>query len=178
MEVFAILGFPINHKRISRLMRKYNIVTKNRRMNPYRKLSRATYEHRVVPNRLNHELPSRATREDIRDRYHLPPHRLWRELLSVLCEGCRHTRDRGKPIVHGSSHGPRLSDDEKARRASPRESTSRGDDSFGPRLPLHPSGLPATRWLVQSMSRRGNCLYNAPIESFFGHLKDYVTNRL
>ena len=24
----------------------------------------------------------------------------------------------------------------------------------------------------QSMSRRGNCLDNAPIESFFGHLKD------
>lgn len=26
----------------------------------------------------------------------------------------------------------------------------------------------------QSMSRRGNCLDNAPIESFFGHMKDYV----
>lgn len=31
--------------------------------------------------------------------------------------------------------------------------------------------------LIQSMSRRGKCLDNAPIESFFGHLKDYVTNR-
>lgn len=50
MEVFATLGFPINHKRILRLMRKYNIVTKIRRMNPYRKLSRATHEHRVVCN--------------------------------------------------------------------------------------------------------------------------------
>lgn len=29
------------------------------------------------------------------------------------------------------------------------------------------------RWnVVQSMSRKGNCLDNAPIESFFGHLKD------
>lgn len=34
VEVFATLGFPINHKRIRRLMRKYNIVTKIRRMNP------------------------------------------------------------------------------------------------------------------------------------------------
>ncbi len=24
----------------------------------------------------------------------------------------------------------------------------------------------------QSMSRRGNCLDNAPMESFFGHMKD------
>ena len=28
--------------------------------------------------------------------------------------------------------------------------------------------------VTQSMSRRGNCLDNAPIESFFGHMKDYV----
>ena len=28
--------------------------------------------------------------------------------------------------------------------------------------------------LLQSMSRRGNCLDNAPIESFFGHFKDEV----
>jgi putative transposase len=28
--------------------------------------------------------------------------------------------------------------------------------------------------VTQSMSRRGSCLDNAPIESFFGHMKDYV----
>ncbi|HEY4478954.1 MAG TPA: IS3 family transposase, partial [Candidatus Paceibacterota bacterium] len=28
--------------------------------------------------------------------------------------------------------------------------------------------------MIQSMSRRGNCIDNAPIESFFGHLKDDV----
>ena len=28
--------------------------------------------------------------------------------------------------------------------------------------------------VTQSMSRRGNCLDNAPIESFFGHLKDEI----
>jgi len=28
------------------------------------------------------------------------------------------------------------------------------------------------------MSRRGNCLDNAPMESFFGHLKDYVDYQL
>ena len=28
--------------------------------------------------------------------------------------------------------------------------------------------------IIQSMSRRGNCLDNAPIESFFGHLKDLL----
>ena len=28
--------------------------------------------------------------------------------------------------------------------------------------------------MVQSMSRKGNCIDNAPIESFFGHFKDDV----
>lgn len=31
--------------------------------------------------------------------------------------------------------------------------------------------------IMQSMSRKGNCLDNAPIESFFGHLKDEVAYR-
>jgi len=28
--------------------------------------------------------------------------------------------------------------------------------------------------MVQSMSRKGNCIDNAPVESFFGHFKDEV----
>ena len=28
--------------------------------------------------------------------------------------------------------------------------------------------------MIQSMSRKGNCVDNAPIETFFGHLKDDV----
>ena len=28
--------------------------------------------------------------------------------------------------------------------------------------------------MVQSMSRKGNCIDNAPMESFFGHMKDDV----
>ena len=32
--------------------------------------------------------------------------------------------------------------------------------------------------LRQSMSRRGNCWDNAPQESFFGHMKDHIKNKL
>jgi len=35
-------------------------------------------------------------------------------------------------------------------------------------------GLSKHYGIQQSMSRRGNCLDNAPIESFFGHLKDEI----
>ena len=32
--------------------------------------------------------------------------------------------------------------------------------------------------MIQSMSRKRNCIDNAPIESFFGHLKDDVDYKL
>ncbi len=31
--------------------------------------------------------------------------------------------------------------------------------------------------LLQSMSRRGNCLDNSPMESFFGHFKDEIDDK-
>lgn len=31
--------------------------------------------------------------------------------------------------------------------------------------------------VLQSMSRKGNCIYNAPVESFFGYLKDHLDLR-
>ena len=39
--------------------------------------------------------------------------------------------------------------------------------------PLYVNKL-KTLGIIQSMSRKGNCLDNAPIESFFGHLKDEI----
>ncbi len=36
---------------------------------------------------------------------------------------------------------------------------------------------PADKGLVQSMSRKGNCLDNAVMENFFGHLKEEIYYR-
>ena len=46
-------GITYNRKRIQRIMRKYNIVCPIRKANPYRRMAKATKEHRVVPNLLN-----------------------------------------------------------------------------------------------------------------------------
>ena len=39
----------MNHKKIRRLMKKYGLVAKVRRTNPYKKMVKATQEHRTVP---------------------------------------------------------------------------------------------------------------------------------
>ncbi|MGG4396530.1 IS3 family transposase, partial [Paenibacillus thiaminolyticus] len=45
----------MNHKKIRRLMRKYNLVAKVRQANPYRKMAQATQEHKTCANLLNRQ---------------------------------------------------------------------------------------------------------------------------
>ncbi|MED2910504.1 IS3 family transposase, partial [Bacillus thuringiensis] len=48
-------GICMNLKRIYRIMRKYNLVTKIRRANPYKHIAKATQEHKTCPNLLNRQ---------------------------------------------------------------------------------------------------------------------------
>lgn len=62
-------GIIINRKCIQRIMRKYEIVCPIRRTNPYKKIAKATKEHRVVPNKLKRnfkqETPGKVLLTDI-----------------------------------------------------------------------------------------------------------------
>jgi putative transposase len=49
-----------NLKRIQRIMKKYSIICPIKKANPYRRMMKATKEHRVVPNLLN-----RQSKQDI-----------------------------------------------------------------------------------------------------------------
>ena len=51
-----------------------------------------------------------------------------------------------------------------------------GDDHVHILLEFPPKYIKTLKDLnmIQSMSRKGNCIDNAPVESFFGHLKDDV----
>lgn len=59
----------MNHKKIRRLMAKYGLVAKIRKANPYRKMAKATQEHRTCPNHLNRKFeqdePGKALPTDI-----------------------------------------------------------------------------------------------------------------
>jgi transposase InsO family protein len=45
----------MNHKKVLRIMSKYNLLANIRRRNPYRLIQKATQEHRTAPNILNRE---------------------------------------------------------------------------------------------------------------------------
>jgi hypothetical protein len=47
------LKIIMNHKKVLRLMKKYWLLAKIRRKNPYAQIQKATQEHRTHPNILN-----------------------------------------------------------------------------------------------------------------------------
>ncbi|MGL4912741.1 MAG: IS3 family transposase, partial [Romboutsia sp.] len=49
MELESI-GITMNHKKIRRIMKKYNLITKVRRRNPYKYIAKATKEHKIKKN--------------------------------------------------------------------------------------------------------------------------------
>lgn len=69
MTLVELLVAPMNHKKILRLMRKYNFFAKVPHANPYRNSAKATQVHRMVPNHLNrafkHDEPGKVFLTDI-----------------------------------------------------------------------------------------------------------------
>ena len=50
----------MNHKKIQRIMRKYGLITKIRRTNPYKAIMKKTMEHRTFSNKLQREFHQRV----------------------------------------------------------------------------------------------------------------------
>lgn len=69
MTLQNFFGINYNLKCIRRIMEKYNIVCPHRKVNPYKKMIKATKEHTVLPNLLNREfkqnIPDKVLLTDI-----------------------------------------------------------------------------------------------------------------
>ena len=151
-------------------MKKYNLTAKVRRKNPYKAVMKKTAEHRTFENRLDRDfyqtVPYRFFCTDItylpfNNRFaylsvvkdiatgeiaawHLSPH--------ITMELVLKTIDRMKQYKNALIHS---------------------DQGFHYTNPEYIRKIEMLG-MVQSMSRKGNCIDNAPMESFFGHLKDDV----
>ncbi|USK68492.1 IS3 family transposase [Peribacillus asahii] len=164
-----------NLKRIRRIMKKYNIFCPIRKANPYRRMMKATQEHRVVPNLLNRwfrqEIPGKVLLTDIT---YLNYQNGQRAYLSVIKDGstgqiiAQHLSDR-ITMELATNTLQKLKKNRNFKKAKDALIHSDQGTHY-----THPDFQKLVKQLGfrQSMSRRGNCWDNAPIESFFGHLKD------
>lgn len=164
----------MNVKKIQRIKREYGLITKVRRKRPFVINQQKQLESRVSANYLNMEFNQKC------------PDKVYSTDISYLpyCGGRAYlsaTKDLAtKEIVAFNvsrdlelktgfeSIEKKLSSMKICER---KELMIHSDQGFHYTNPYYVSKL-SEYGVKQSMSRRGNCLDNAPIESFFGHLKD------
>lgn len=167
----------MNHKKIRRIMQEYGLKTKIRRKNPYKLLARKTQEHSVCKNIVKRQFspkqPNSVYSTDITYLYYANGQRAFLSAIKDLATGeiIAHTLSRHLTIDFVN----KMIDE--AIQKTPFEKLIdlliHSDQGFHYTHPMFRLKLKEKR-ITQSMSRKGNCLDNAPIESFFGHLKDEV----
>lgn len=169
------LNIIMNHKKIRRIMNKYGIRTKVRKANPYKHIFKATKEHRTFPNKLNREFNQNAPFKVFgTDITYLISNSGKKSYLSVLLDYAS-----GEVIQYCISKklnldlSVKLVEDAFRNKKSEQSNDIMIHSDQGVHY-TNPSyiKLLESKKITQSMSRKGNCLDNAPVESFFGHLKD------
>lgn len=171
--------FPMNHKKVLRLMKKYHLLAKVRRMNPYKQMQKATHEHRVASNLVNREFDSGSAYQ-----------KLWTDITYLRLNNHWTYLSLLKDMITGEALSWKLSShlwlDGVQQTLGQLEERAKHDTVFREQLKwayihsdqwfhyTHPSfgNKIKSLWCIQSMSRRWNCIDNAPTESFFGHMKD------
>ena len=170
-------GVVMNLKKIYRLMKKFNLQTKIRRSNPYKKMAKATQEHHTCPNLLNRQFvqtdPGMVLLTDITY--------LYLESGTPVYLSC--VKDGTTREILASYLSTSLEMSIVYRTLE--KLIDSFDGNIHPEAILHSDqGVHYTHpefqkrvkklGIRQSMSRKGNCWDNAPMESFFGHMKDVL----
>ena len=165
----------MNHKKVARLMDKFDLQAKIRKKNPYKQFLKKTENHKTFENLLGRNfkqtVPEKVAGTDIT---YIPFQNKFiyfsavkdyadGEILSWSISAridmllVSRTLDKLEERLKGKTQSFMLHSDQGGHYTSPQYYTR-----------LIKNGI------IQSMSRKGNCIDNASIESFFGHMKDEV----
>lgn len=164
-----------NLKRIRRIMKKYDMICPIRKANPYKRIMKATKEHRVVPNLLNRQfkqgVPGKTLLTDITYLFYGKGKKAYLSTImdSSTNEIVAYNVSNRLTIDLATDTLLRLKKNRKFKKT--KDALIHSDQGVHY---THPSfqKLVKKLGLLQSMSRKGNCWDNAPQESFFGHFKD------
>lgn len=160
----------MNHKKIQRIMRKYGLMAKVRRKNPYKAAYKKTKEHRIFPNKLKRKFKQVAPHTVFSTDITYIPFKSRFAYLSVVKDIAT-----GEVIAWNTSERIDVPLVVKTIKRMPSDlcghSMIHSDQGFHYTSPAFIEAV-KTMKMNQSMSRKGNCIDNAPIESFFGHMKD------
>lgn len=170
-------GHVINHKRLKRVMKTYGIQARIRVANPYKQMMKKTQEHRTCPNLLDRNfdqlVPERVAGTDITYLW-LPRLKrfVYLSVVKDLASGeiLAHVLSPSlfMPLVLGT-----VDLLTKRLQGNTKDVMLHSDQGFHYTNPVYQTKLKKLE-IVQSMSRKGNCIDNAATETFFGHMKDEI----
>lgn len=170
----------MNLKKIRRLMDKFNLSCPYRKANPYRRMAKALKTSNVANNLLNREFESYGPRIVLlTDITYLPYNGTFAYLSTIL--------DAFTKQILAYVLSPSLEVDfvlETVNKLIIDHGVSLHAETIihsdqGCHYTSHKFiNILYDKKLRQSMSRRGNCWDNAPQESFFGHMKDHIKDKL
>lgn len=161
----------VNHKTILRLMRKMGLRSIARQRRPYLRLAKEETEHRY-PNHLARDFQAtRPNQKWVTDITFIHTQQGWGYLSTI--------KDLYDGFIVAHQFGSQNSVDLVQRTlqqawsstASPTGVLLHSDQGHQYRHPAY-AVLTHAMQMIPSMSRRGNCWDNAPIENFFSHLKE------
>jgi putative transposase len=164
----------MSRKKIARIMRLRGLVTKIRRPKWNRRFMQRQHEHRVAANELNRNF-NRKNPDEV----------YGTDITELSYAGRKAYLTVVKDLATKEIVASQVSKSVDVRTVSKtvEKSLQKLDENERSKLMIHSDqGFQFTHLtfrkmlsenrVTQSMSRRGNCLDNAPVESFFGHLKD------
>jgi transposase InsO family protein len=166
----------MNHKRIARIKQKFGLITKIRVANKYRRFAKKKHEHDTCPNLLDRNF------KDLKaDQVYST------DITTLKFKGKKAyfaaVKDLETREIVGLSVSNRI--DIKLTDTAMKKALVRLSPKKRAGLVVHSDqgfhfthvsfrSLLEQNGVLQSMSRKGNCLDNAPIESFFGLIKDHL----
>jgi transposase InsO family protein len=166
----------MNHKKIARLKKKHGLITQIRRKNKYRQFAKKKIEHATCANLLDRNFKGlNADQVYVTDITTLNHHGK-KAYVAVV-------KDLGTKEVVSKSVSNRI--DIALTNSAIQKALNKLEPEQKERLMVHSDqgfhfthfsyrNLLAECGVTQSMSRKGNCLDNAPVESFFGLMKDHL----
>jgi len=176
MQIERSEGLILNHKKIARIKRKYALETLIRKKNKYKFFAKKKHEHETVKNILDRnfvqQVPDRVYSTDI-TQINYGNKKAYIAAVKDLC-----TKEIvGKSVSNKMDIRLTNSAIDKALKGLSKEKRKNliihSDQGFHFTHFSYRNKL-KKKEIIQSMSRKGNCIDNAPIESFFGHLKDLL----
>ena len=176
--LFNEYGIIMNRKRIQRIMRKYEIICPIRKANPYKRMARSMKGHHIHDDHVKRNFkPGRSFAVLLRD---ITNFRFGRKNTRGFLSAIKDSQT-GEIVSRAASTSLKMDfvietldrltkhplfDENNDMIIHSDQGSHYASNDFRDYLKLYN--------ITQSMSRRGNCWDNAPMESFFGTYKDHV----